>query len=104
MEAELKSIDMMRNHIIPYMLFSLTFFALQVRSVPNLQISIGEKPHLDDKQNVSPELFSDLEELSRIVDISYCVGLTGTGIQKPFHCLSRCHEFEGFELITVSSI
>ena len=51
--------------------------------------------------NISVELFNDLEELSRIVDISYCVGITGTGIQKPFTCASRCQEFENFELVTV---
>ena len=36
--------------------------------------------------------------MARIVDIAYCVG--STGIQKPFKCLGRCNEFEGFELIT----
>ncbi|KAJ9602359.1 hypothetical protein H2200_013214 [Cladophialophora chaetospira] len=47
---------------------------------------------------ISQSLFSSLEELARIVDISYCVGTTG--IHKPFKCLSRCGDFEGFELIT----
>ena len=51
-------------------------------------------------QNISVELFNDLEELSRIVDISYCVGVTGTGIQKPFLCASRCQDFPSFELVT----
>ena len=50
---------------------------------------------------ISKELFTDLEELSRIVDISYCVGTTG--IQKPFLCASRCQDFKGFELVTVRS-
>jgi Lipase (class 3) len=48
--------------------------------------------------NISQPLFESLEELARIVDIAYCVG--STGIQKPFTCLSRCNEFEGFELVT----
>jgi hypothetical protein len=48
--------------------------------------------------NISQPLFDSLEELARIVDISYCVG--STGIQKPFKCLSKCNEFEGFELVT----
>lgn len=52
--------------------------------------------------NVSRSLFESLEELARIVDISYCVG--SSGIQKPFSCLSRCKEFEGFELVTVCSL
>lgn len=53
-------------------------------------------------RNISRSLFESLEELARVVDISYCVG--STGIQKPFKCLSRCHEFEGFELVTVCSL
>ena len=47
---------------------------------------------------VSANVFESLEELARLVDISYCVGTSG--IQKPFQCLSRCKDFEGFELIT----
>ena len=45
----------------------------------------------------SPELYTDLEESSRIVDISYCVGVTG--VHRPFACASRCSDFKGFELI-----
>lgn len=52
------------------------------------------------EREVSRELFDSLEELARIVDISYCVG--NTGVRKPFECLSRCDEFEGFDLIAVS--
>ena len=47
--------------------------------------------------NVSLKLFAELEELSRIVDISYCVGTTG--ISKPFECASRCNQFPDFELV-----
>lgn len=54
-------------------------------------------------ENITTELFSDLEELSRIVDIAYCVGTAGLGIQKPFLCASRCQDFKHFELIKVSS-
>ncbi|RDL36814.1 uncharacterized protein BP5553_06166 [Venustampulla echinocandica] len=42
-------------------------------------------------------LFADLEFLSRLVDISYCVGTSG--IYHPFKCLSRCDQFPTFELI-----
>jgi triacylglycerol lipase len=52
-------------------------------------------------ENVSRDVFDSLEELSRLVDISYCVGTTG--VQQPFQCLSRCIEFPDFELITVSA-
>lgn len=51
-----------------------------------------------ESRNVSQALFDSLDELARIVDIAYCVGLTG--IQKPFQCLSRCDNFRGFELVS----
>lgn len=54
----------------------------------------------DASRTVSATLFADLEELSRVVDISYCVGLTSFGISKPFSCLSRCSDFPQFELVT----
>ena len=54
--------------------------------------------HTANSRNISQPLFESLEELARIVDISYCVG--STGIQKPFKCLGRCSDFEGFELVT----
>ncbi|CRL27112.1 Lipase, class 3 [Penicillium camemberti] len=50
------------------------------------------------KKHVSTDLFNSLEELSRLVDISYCVGTTG--VQQPFQCLSRCTEFPDLELVT----
>ncbi|KAF8472772.1 Alpha/Beta hydrolase protein [Kalaharituber pfeilii] len=49
------------------------------------------------RQNISEALFNELEELSRIVDISYCVGYSG--IKQPFKCLSRCEEFPSFQLV-----
>ncbi|CAG8898389.1 unnamed protein product [Penicillium egyptiacum] len=49
-------------------------------------------------KHVSNELLNSLEELSRIVDISYCVGTTG--VHQPFECLSRCIEFPDLELVT----
>lgn len=71
---------------VVFLLISLLI--VLVRSAPNL---------LHDGHVVSADVFESLEELARIVDISYCVG--STGIQKPFKCLSRCHEFQGFELV-----
>ncbi|KAF1824193.1 alpha/beta-hydrolase [Dissoconium aciculare CBS 342.82] len=49
---------------------------------------------------VSLQLYADLEELARLVDIAYCVGSTSLGIASPFRCLSRCAEFPAFELVT----
>lgn len=65
----------------------------------SLVISDDGRPS-SDSRTVSTKLFSDLEELARLVDISYCVG--STGVYNPFKCLSHCDEFEGFELVTVS--
>ncbi|EKV08537.1 Extracellular triacylglycerol lipase, putative [Penicillium digitatum] len=50
------------------------------------------------EKHISTDLFNSLEELSRLVDISYCVGTTG--VQQPFQCLSRCDEFPDLELVT----
>ncbi|TLD39414.1 ABC transporter G family member 19 [Venturia nashicola] len=56
--------------------------------------------HVKTNRTVSPGLFADLEELSRVVDIAYCVGGFGLGIERPFECPSRCGDFESFELVT----
>lgn len=53
----------------------------------------------DNSKNVSVKLFMELEELARLVDISYCVG--NTGVWKPFQCASRCDDFPGYELADV---
>lgn len=55
-----------------------------------------------DANHVSQDVFDSLEEQSRLVDISYCVGTTG--VQEPFQCLSRCEDFPDFELITVRAL
>ncbi|KAI7616320.1 hypothetical protein KC343_g9807 [Hortaea werneckii] len=55
--------------------------------------------HQSGDRDVSMALFSDVEELSRVVDISYCTGLIATGISKPFHCWCRCGDFPHFELV-----
>lgn len=55
--------------------------------------------HALTNRTVSPDLFFELEELARIVDITYCVGLTSLGVSKPFSCLSRCKDFPEFELV-----
>ncbi|KAF1358033.1 lipase precursor [Lizonia empirigonia] len=51
---------------------------------------------------ISQTLFWELEQLARVVDISYCVGTAGLGIQQPFRCPSRCADadFARFELVT----
>ncbi len=71
-----------------------------VLGVPALQAALTGGSLATSNHDISQDLFHDLEELSRIVDISYCVGVTGTGIQKPFLCASRCQDFPDFELVT----
>lgn len=51
---------------------------------------------------IPSELFDSIDELSRLVNIAYCVGWSG--IQPPFECLSDCDDFKGFELVTVRII
>ena len=68
-----------------------------------MQALLAEDLPSTSENTISVELFDDLEELSRIVDISYCVGITGPGIQKPFLCASRCQDFPSFELVTVGT-
>jgi len=70
-----------------------------VLGIPALQVPLTGGYLATSNHNISQDLFNDLEELSRIVDISYCVGATGTGIQKPFLCASRCQDFPDFELV-----
>lgn len=61
----------------------------------------SQSPLQNGDRSISPNLYAEMEELSRIVDISYCIGLTGIGISKPFQCASRCRDFENFELVKV---
>lgn len=82
----------------------LTSFLIWLHLTSGAALGSSQIPliHQHDRA-VSPRLFGELEELARIVDISYCVGLTNTGISKPFTCLSRCADFPQFELIKVHS-
>ncbi|OTB06674.1 hypothetical protein M426DRAFT_318732 [Hypoxylon sp. CI-4A] len=48
--------------------------------------------------HVSAGFFGSLERLSRLVDITYCVGTTG--ITPPFSCASRCNDFPTLDLVT----
>jgi hypothetical protein len=82
-------------------IFLYTLFRL-VTAIPRVPAQAPLLRHSSDNDTISTELFAELEELSRIVDIAYCVGTAGLGIQKPFKCVSRCSEFENFELVTVS--
>ncbi|KAF9886198.1 hypothetical protein FE257_011921 [Aspergillus nanangensis] len=87
--------------IFKILLFGLAyvFWICTARVVPiNTGGEIFSRQSQSSNRLISREAFNSLEELARIVDVSYCVG--GTGVQTPFECLSHCSEFEGFELIT----
>src|SRR4051794_1593422 len=79
------------------LLCNLLLLVFTSRAAP-AQIPLA-RDHANDT-TISVRLFAELEELARIVDIAYCVGTAGLGIQKPFQCASRCDEFENFELVT----
>ena len=77
--------------------------AATVSSCGAAAVSLDQAPllvHASTGRNVSLELFAELEELARLVDISYCVGALGLGVSKPFSCVSRCAEFPDYELVT----
>ncbi|KAF2684768.1 lipase precursor [Lentithecium fluviatile CBS 122367] len=61
-----------------------------------------QAPLLAANDTITRELFFELEELARIVDIAYCVGTAGLGIREPFECASHCgdEDFKHFELVT----
>ena len=79
---------------------TIAIVPLLVRLVLGISDQVPLLPSGSSDRNVSVALFSELEELARIVDISYCVGATSLGISKPFKCLSRCSDFPEFELTT----
>lgn len=79
-----------------FTVFATSVFLTATSALPASQIPIVN--HATTAKSITPQLFAELEELARVVDISYCVGMTG--IHKPFMCLSRCDEFPTFELVT----
>ncbi|EPE29082.1 alpha/beta-Hydrolase [Glarea lozoyensis ATCC 20868] len=85
----MRNLSILFNFLLP----SALGISVSIPSIPQTLLQNLE----DGNGNVSTALFADLEEFSRIVDISYCVGTTG--IQYPFLCASRCEEFPGFELV-----
>jgi hypothetical protein len=75
--------------------------AAAASAVPPLQQPLGGTPDTPPhtNNNITQNLFDDLEELARIVDIAYCVGTLNTGVDSPFQCLSYCRDFPSFELV-----
>ncbi|KAG9238578.1 Alpha/Beta hydrolase protein [Amylocarpus encephaloides] len=78
------------------LLHASSLLALATCNPINSPLTLSTPP--SPNHNITIPLFSDLEQLSRLVDIAYCVG--GTGISHPFLCASRCGDFPSFELVT----
>ena len=91
--------NIMRAPFLLQTLAVLSLWSAGALSLPAQQIPFQEFSQ-EFNRTISRNLFYELEELSRIVDISYCVGTSG--IQRPFLCASRCQEFPDFELVRVS--
>ncbi|RPA94010.1 alpha/beta-hydrolase [Choiromyces venosus 120613-1] len=92
---------MFRNVLFKLSLVSA--FLLSAAASP-LLFPVREQIQLSNRRNsstttpISQKLFDEFEELSRIVDIAYCVGSLNTGVEQPFQCLSYCKDFPTFEL------
>ncbi|KAF3912088.1 Lipase [Orbilia brochopaga] len=82
--------------LVPLLATILPIFTV-ANPIIGQQIPLGasEKP----RRTISPELFVEFEELSRIVDITYCIGTPSPGISEPFICPSHCAAFPSFQLI-----
>lgn len=73
--------------------------AILIACLQNFGSATASSPTSPPGQNgISDALFSSLERLSRLVDIAYCVGVSG--VSPPFSCASRCKEFPDLELVT----
>lgn len=83
--------------------FSLNLFTLLLQFQPNLlhrshsHAATVIQTDIPNPTLVSPSLFASLEESSRLVDITYCIG--SSGVRPPFTCLSHCSDFPDLTLI-----
>ncbi|KAI3329106.1 Alpha/Beta hydrolase protein [Xylariaceae sp. AK1471] len=79
-------------------LFALGVAAFAFASPIFDQYLPSQNEDANSSDGISVDLFASLERLSRLVDITYCVGTTG--IRQPFSCVSRCKDFPSLELVT----
>ena len=65
-------------------LFSILLLALSHLASAGVPVDhqVPLLQHANTNRTVSADLFTELEELARVVDITYCVGLTGLGISE----------------------
>ncbi|KAI1382092.1 alpha/beta-hydrolase [Hypoxylon crocopeplum] len=81
---------------LPFLLYLIAVFALG--SPLGNQHPFQAQEDAATSDHISDGLFASLERLSRLVDITYCVGTTG--ISPPFSCASRCKDFPTLDLVT----
>ena len=85
-------------HFLAYLSASLLVVAQSDGSSQQpLRSDSSKEIALDSPIDVPLPLFANLERLSRLVDISYCIGYAG--VSKPFECVSRCNDFPTLTLI-----
>ncbi|KAI5866617.1 alpha/beta-hydrolase [Durotheca rogersii] len=82
--------------LLPFLRVATVFASGQLPR--NRQHPLGPHEGASTPGHISPDLFDSLERLSRLVDITYCVGTTG--IAPPFSCASRCKDFPTLDLVT----
>ncbi|KAI1385050.1 alpha/beta-hydrolase [Hypoxylon trugodes] len=83
--------------VIPLLLL-LSVAVFTWGSILGSQIPLRNQDGGSIPEHISTGLFASLERLSRLVDITYCVGTTG--IAPPFSCASRCDDFPTLDLVT----
>ncbi|CAK7243092.1 MAG: hypothetical protein STHCBS139747_004600 [Sporothrix thermara] len=72
-------------------------------SAPLPESKSKSEPEPEPDKTISVPLFLSLERYARLVDIAYCVGITGSGISRPFSCVSRCADFPEVRLLSTWS-
>ncbi|KAK4184042.1 Alpha/Beta hydrolase protein [Podospora australis] len=82
------------EHQIP--LIPLSHTSDDRSSIPTDHENDGQHSNTS-SSSVSPAFFASLERMSRLVDITYCVGTTG--VTPPFSCASRCRDFPKLHLV-----
>ncbi|EPS35804.1 hypothetical protein H072_10775 [Dactylellina haptotyla CBS 200.50] len=87
-------------NILLLLLWPLAFAnPISPNQIPLTAPSSPSAHHHHQQQTISPALFAEFEELSRIVDITYCIGTPSPGISEPFICPSHCSAFPSFQLV-----
>ncbi|TGJ85245.1 hypothetical protein E0Z10_g3478 [Xylaria hypoxylon] len=88
------------THLLHLLTLGAAIFAF-ASPVFDQDLSLQDEKAANASGPISVAFFASLERLSRLVDITYCVGTTG--IHQPFSCISRCKDFPSLELVSTWS-